>query len=72
VQQTHDLLAEEAVEVVRNHVGGTGPSVWSPMAEAGSPELVGVDASKERSAARRRESHERRSPRGDQPGRRTL
>lgn len=28
VQQTHSLLAEEAVEVVRNHVGGTGLSVW--------------------------------------------
>jgi hypothetical protein len=28
VQQTHGLLAEEAVEVVRNHVGGTRLSAW--------------------------------------------
>jgi hypothetical protein len=71
-QQTHGLLAEEAAEVVRNHEGGTGLSDWIPMAEAGSLGLVGVDASEESSAERRSESHERRSPRGDRPGRRTL
>jgi hypothetical protein len=72
MQQAHGLFAEEAVEMVRNHVGGTGLSDWYPMAEAGSLELVGVDASEESSAGRRSESHERRFPRGDQPGRRTL
>jgi len=27
-QQTHGLLAEETVEVGRNHGGGTGLAVW--------------------------------------------
>jgi hypothetical protein len=27
-QQTHGLLAEETVGVVRNHEGGTGLAVW--------------------------------------------
>lgn len=71
-QQTHGLLAEEAAEVVRNHEGGTGLSDWYPMAEAGSLELVGVDASEESSVERRSESHERRFPRGNRLGRRTL
>lgn len=69
VQQTHGLLAEEAVEVVGNHVGGTGLPVWKPAAEARSQDRVGVDASEEMPAERRCETHERRSPRGGQPGR---
>jgi hypothetical protein len=52
VQQTHGSLAEKAVGVVRNHVGGTGLPEWYPVAEAGSSELVGVDASVEMSTER--------------------
>lgn len=69
VQQTHGPLAEEAVEVVRNHGGGTGLSEWYPMAEVGLSGPAGVDASVEASAGRRGESQERRFPRGSQPER---
>lgn len=45
VQQTHGLLAEETVEVGRNHEDGTRLPKWYSAAEAGSLGLVGVDAS---------------------------
>jgi hypothetical protein len=69
VQQTHGPLAEEAVEVVGNHEGGTGLPGWNPAAEARSSDRVGVDASVETSAGRRCESQERRPPRGGRLGR---
>jgi hypothetical protein len=69
VQQTRGPLAEEAVEVVGNHEGGTGLSVWNPAAEDRFSNRSGVDASVEMSAGRRSETQERRSPRGDRPGR---
>jgi hypothetical protein len=33
VQQTRSPSAEETVEVVRNHEGGTGPGGWTRQAE---------------------------------------
>jgi hypothetical protein len=69
VQQTCGSLAEETVEVGRNHEGGTGPSAWKPLAEAWSSDEVGVDASVEMSARRRSESQERRPSSDGQLGR---
>jgi hypothetical protein len=60
MQQAHGSLAEETVEVVRNHEGGTRRWPWWPDAEVRLSSLAGVDASREMSAGRRGESHKRR------------
>jgi hypothetical protein len=44
-QQTHGSLAEQTVEVVRNHEDGTCGRLWWLAAEAALSGAVGVDAS---------------------------
>jgi hypothetical protein len=60
-QQTHGSLAEETVEVVRTYEDGTYSRPWWLADEATLSGVVGVGASREMSAGRRRESHKRRN-----------
>jgi hypothetical protein len=62
VQQTRDFRAEETVEVVRNHEGGTGVDAWQrrPEGSFGFRELTRVRYAGGRATL---ESHERRNQR---------
>jgi hypothetical protein len=68
VQQTRNSYAEKAVEVVRNHEGGTGTGTWRRRSDESLPSglLSGVDACE---VHRRQgpQSHERRSQRKTAP-----